>query len=106
MLSFISSVTTLLALLACLFAFPSLAGFVVRLAFRWIGFFVQRKSKGKREALRSRVQSEAASFSSRQTAAEDEDWEKVEGYNSESSSGKGTPQSDWEGVVGFFHPFW
>lgn len=106
MLSFISSVTTLVALLACLLAFPSLAGFVVRLIFRGIGYFIQRRSRGAREALRSRVRTEEASFRARQTRTEDEDWEKVEGYGSESDSVKGSFESDWEGVVGFFHPFW
>lgn len=106
MLSFVSSVATLAALLACLLAFPSLVGFVIRLTFRCIGSSIRRKTKGRRVALQSRVRSEETSFTARQSKADDEDWEKVEGYSSEQSITDSTSQSDWEGVVGFFHPFW
>ena len=104
-----SSAATLLALLACILVFPSFVGFVVRRFLRWVGLLLRRKTRDRRQLLRSRVRGEEVSYRSRQEEqpkGDDEDWEKVEGYSSGRSGGEGSAEDDWEGVVGFFHPFW
>ncbi|PGH31510.1 alpha-1,2-mannosyltransferase [[Emmonsia] crescens] len=106
MLSPASSVATLVTLLALFLIAPRLAAFVFRFVFRLIGWLVARKYRWRRDLIRARIRLDEEEYQSRRAKyakQEDEDWEKVE------ASGVGTngnaAEDDWEGMIGFFHPF-
>lgn len=110
MLAFLSSsIATIVSLLALVVLFPAVAGFPVRLVFRALGCHIRRKARGHRELIRARVQIEEEDYrsrKSRQSKAEDDDWEKIEGDGSGEPPRVSEKESGWDGFVGFFHPFW
>ncbi|KAK2763891.1 asparagine-linked glycosylation protein [Arachnomyces sp. PD_36] len=98
--------TTVVALLTICLVTPALAGYVSRSIFRGIGWYVQGKTKGRRDLIISRVRVDEEEYRSERrrsgSGAEDEDWEKVE----ECYPAQTTPKpDDWDGIIGFFHPF-
>lgn len=100
----------LLLLASLLFLLPPIAGAAVRLVFRLVGGILQSRTKARRDAIIARVRSDEDAFQSQQNrsrkSADDEDWEKVEGYAAGTAPNGGKADEDWEGVIGFFHPFW
>lgn len=73
------------------------------------GSYLKRKTATRRQSILKRVQVEeeaARSFYRRSQKAEDDDWEKIESYGAATSTNGSQADSDWEGIVGFFHPFW
>jgi alpha-1,2-mannosyltransferase len=102
-----SLATTVGVLLICaLLSTP----FVIPLAFRCLGSVLCRRSKGRRALLRARVELEEDAYrahEARQSKSEDEEeWERVESYAAGQSRSSVTDENDWDGVIGFFHPFW
>jgi alpha-1,2-mannosyltransferase len=110
MMTFLLTVIpTLVTLLSLFIVVPRLAAHVLRLAFRGFGCLIERKARGRRELIRSRVRVEEEEYRSsrhKSTRAEDDDWEKIEGHGLGSATNGDTGEGDWEGIVGFFHPFW
>lgn len=110
-MSFVLTFTTsVVALLAICLVTPTLAGYVSRSIFRAVGWYVQGKTKGRRELIISRVRADEEEYQARRrrrsgsgSTGEDDDWEKVEECY---PAGTAPETDDWEGVIGFFHPFW
>lgn len=104
------STTLIIALLAAIPLIPIFAKILVRQSLRSIGWSLRRRTRKRREIILSRVQAEEERYQSDhrgQPRAEDEDWEKVDGYAAGTARNGALPGAgDWEGVVGFFHPFW
>lgn len=73
------------------------------------GWYLRRKSAARRSSILARVKVEEAqmqSSPSQSPETDDGEWEKVE-KNAISSAPNGKAASkDWEGLIGFFHPFW
>ncbi|KAJ5909023.1 hypothetical protein N7495_001705 [Penicillium taxi] len=104
---------------------PQLVGNVLGLVFRSVGWLIRRRTKSRREYVIARARLEEEEVNPPQTKpstnslarsqADDEDWEKIDGYagvrtasssDSGASSKKGDLKSDdWDGIIGFFHPF-
>lgn len=109
-MSFFSTfIPTFVTLLSLLIVIPRLAAFLIRLAFRGFGSLIERKTRGRRESIRDRIRLEEGEYRSRRqkfTRPEDEDWEKIEGHALGSATNGESGEGDWEGIVGFFHPFW
>ncbi|PGH27542.1 hypothetical protein AJ80_00783 [Polytolypa hystricis UAMH7299] len=108
MLSVLTSVATLVTLLAVFLIVPRLAAYFVRLALRVVGWFIARNSRARRELIRARVRADEEDYRrrSRPLNAEDEDWEKVESSGVDGASPNGdTTEDSWDGIIGFFHPF-
>lgn len=78
---------------------------LVRLAGIALGKHIRGKTQQRRELLLARAEADEKEYSAKHKR-EDEDWEKVEGRSSGSSTPGGQDDRDWQGVVGFFHPFW
>jgi alpha-1,2-mannosyltransferase len=80
----------------------------LHLAAELVGHRLRHSSHTRRELLLERVATETKAFEAEHTAKskEDEDWEKV--VPSPTGSAVKGRQSDaqWDGIVGFFHPFW
>lgn len=115
MLFLLKTAITVLALLATCVLLPRLPLAVLRFVLRGVGWVIQKRTRSRREYILSRVRAEDEEASSKRSRSssgahgEDEDWEKLDS----SSSGSGTPgnnkaheSDDWNGIIGFFHPFW
>lgn len=86
----------LVVLLIAVSLAPILLKYSFILSLRILGWHLQTKSQERKKYILARVKSE------RQVHSADEDWERVEGY---SKSIHKTSNADWDGVIGFFHPF-
>lgn len=111
----LNALITVFALVVASALLPSIPLFILRLALRNVGWFVQRRTRSRREEIASRVQAEEKELASKrttsptQTQTVDEDWEKVDSSSSSlgtAGSNKTTGDEDWDGFIGFFHPFW
>jgi alpha-1,2-mannosyltransferase len=58
--------------------------------------------------LLARVASETKTFEAQQKKKkkEDDDWEQVGNTPPGSAAKHGQVDGEWDGIVGFFHPFW
>lgn len=134
-MSFIlNALITVFTLAATSVVLPTIPLSLLRLVLRCVGWFIEKRTKSRREFITSRVRVDEEEFqtkrgsgdvsaksSSSTSQTEDEDWEKVDssagignngnGGDKEKSGrgkaqGQGTKDEDWEGIIGFFHPFW
>lgn len=80
----------------------------LRFAAELVGQHLRRSSRTRRELLLARVASETKTFEAQQKnkKKEDEDWEQVGNTLPGSAVKDGQADSGWDGIVGFFHPFW
>ena len=69
-----------------------------------VGQHLRRCSRTRRELLLARVANETKAYEEelKKNKQEDADWEQV-GTTPPNSAVK---NSEWDGIVGFFHPFW
>ncbi|KAI4919569.1 asparagine-linked glycosylation protein [Alternaria incomplexa] len=90
------------ALLATIFLPKTL-----RFAAEIVGQHLRRSSRTRRELLLARVASETKTFEAQQKnkKKEDDDWEQVGNTPPGSAVKDGPADSEWDGIVGFFHPF-
>ena len=104
---------TILVLLSTFFLIPAAVGYILKLALRCLGWSLKNKTNARRELILSQVRIEEEHYQKTHRSAasssvgpDDDDWEKVDG-TVPSIAGNGKPLGeDWEGVIGFFHPFW
>jgi alpha-1,2-mannosyltransferase len=124
-----NAILTVLLLTATAVLLPKLTGAVLGLVFRGVGWLIWRRTRSRREYVIARARSEeqesrasrpkASTNSLPRNGADDEDWEKVDSLgpggvqsatSSESSGSAGGNKDrnsdDWDGIIGFFHPFW
>ena len=74
-----------------------------------IGWCLRQRTSARRKILFSDVGAEEKDYRVKKRLSpksDDEDWEKVESYVSGSAKNGDVAEDEWEGVVGFFHPFW
>lgn len=120
-----NAIVAFLVLALAVVLLPQLAGGVFGLAFRGVGWLIRRRTRSRREYVIARARSEDEEFrdlrakgsnhSLARGQAEDDDWEKVDtsgpggvktATSSESGASAGEEPAEWDGIVGFFHPFW
>lgn len=111
----LSILITVFALVLSSALIPNLSLFVLRFVLGNVGWLVQRRTRSRRDVITSQVRTEEKEFISEcaksptQTETVDEDWEKVDNSTSSlgtTGSNKTREDEDWDGVIGFFHPFW
>ena len=98
--------STIMAALAVVPLLPLVFLLLIQLSLRGLGWSLQLRSRDKRAAIISRIQRDKiATARDQETLLEAEDgWEKIEKAG---TAENGQPlKDDWEGIVGFFHPFW
>lgn len=83
---YVKLLTLAVATLLTVFLFPR----VIRYCGKTVGNNVRSKSEARRSLLLSRAKEE----------------EQKAGYKPDPKNLKGDVDHDWEGIVGFFHPFW
>jgi hypothetical protein len=80
----------------------------LRLLVGLVGHRLRHSSRTRRELLLDRVAAETRSFEAAPAAKsrEDDDWERVGAPPTGRAVNGGAADADWNGIVGFFHPFW
>jgi alpha-1,2-mannosyltransferase len=81
---------------------------ILRFGAELLGHQLRRSSRTRRELLLARVASETKKHEAEQKnkKKEDDDWEEVGNITASSKLSAGKTDSEWDGIVGFFHPFW
>ncbi|KAJ5736782.1 CAZyme family GT4 [Penicillium malachiteum] len=120
-----NAILALVVLATSVLLLPRLAGTLLGLVFRSAGWLIRRRTRSRREYViaRARLEEEehrvprpkSSTNSLARSQAEDEDWEKVDSSsgaktvssndNGDGSKNEGTTPDDWDGIIGFFHPF-
>lgn len=110
-----SALLTILGLAVICVFLPNLLVFILRFVLGNVGWLIQRRTRSRREYILSGVRDEEEKLLSKRdtsptrTQTVDEGWEKVDstfGVGTAGGSNKPPGNADWDGVVGFFHPFW
>ncbi|KAL9596902.1 MAG: hypothetical protein Q9179_004466, partial [Wetmoreana sp. 5 TL-2023] len=81
--------------------------------FRWlfqitVGWYLRRKTAARRSLVLARVKLEESQLQLRERQSpnsDDGEWEKVEKHAVGSAPNGGEADDEWEGIIGFFHPF-
>lgn len=98
--------SSIVAALAVVPLLPLIGLFLLKLSLRSFGRALQIRGEDRRAAVVSRVHKDRDAVRESQSAqyVNEDGWETVEKAGS-AENGKAM-QDDWDGVVGFFHPFW
>lgn len=70
-----------------------------------MGQYLRRSSRTRRELLLARVATESKNFEAEHNEPEDYDWEEIASVATDGKVGS-SKDTQWDGIVGFFHPFW
>ena len=88
---------------------PLVAKWLAQNVGKTLGWYLWRRTQPRRHLILAQVNAEEKEFQvkeRRSPKSDDGDWEKVEintvGVAKDGSQG----DQDWQGVIGFFHPFW
>lgn len=76
---------------------------IVRFLGQQVGQHLRRSCRTRRELLLARVATESKNHEAE--SPEVEDWEKIASVATDGLVGN-KQDKQWEGIVGFFHPFW
>lgn len=78
---------------------------IVRFFGQQVGHYLRRSCRTRRELLLARVATESKNYEPEHAEVEGYDWEEIA---SVATDGRVRDQQDkqWDGIVGFFHPFW
>lgn len=89
---------------------------VWRLAGTTLGLYLRKRTERQRQYLLETTAADEKLFLEEKrekqkkkngdSNSDDDDWENVEAYGVGSAGNGGEGASDWDGIVGFFHPFW
>jgi alpha-1,2-mannosyltransferase len=72
-----------------------------------LGRRLRRSSKTRRELLLARVARESRHLEAgHRKTKEDDDWENIGASPLGSTTNGAKADTEWKGIVGFFHPFW
>lgn len=99
--------------LACTpFALIILGPFLVGLVGRCIGWVLLKKTEGRRSLLvglmndDNKKSAEQSTENTSAASSSSEEWEKVQSPDTKATTTEKSSQQDWDGIIGFFHPFW
>jgi alpha-1,2-mannosyltransferase len=98
-----------LLLAAIPFAWLFLVPLLWRAAGLMLGWYLRRKTDGRRARVLEVIEEDEKAFeqnSQGRSASDDDEWEAVEAYAVSSANNGETGEAEWDGIVGFFHPFW
>lgn len=72
-----------------------------------LGWYLQRKTAGRRQQILARVEEDEKALAEvKGTKVVDEDWENIDAHTVGTAENGKQADAEWDGVVGFFHPFW
>jgi alpha-1,2-mannosyltransferase len=71
------------------------------------GYYLRKKTTGRKAQILELVEAEEKGFKEEGGERRDSDeWESVEAYAVGSAKNGEKADKEWDGIVGFFHPFW
>ena len=70
------------------------------------GYYLRKKTAGRRAQILELVEAEEKEFLIKGGRRASDDWENVDSYAAGTAKNGGKADADWDGIVGFFHPFW
>ncbi|KAL9630715.1 MAG: hypothetical protein Q9204_004577 [Flavoplaca sp. TL-2023a] len=73
-----------------------------------VGWYLRRRTTSRRITILARVKLEEAQYqlsASESPSLDDGEWEKVEKHTAGSAKNGEEADDEWEGIIGFFHPF-
>jgi alpha-1,2-mannosyltransferase len=111
MLFLYKSFITFVLFFGVFFFLPKLALHILSYVLRRLGRSIKSKTKARTKLIISGAHKEEEwrskqSKSSPGITPEDEDWEKVDNTVLASVCNRARGDDEWEGIIGFFHPFW
>ncbi len=75
-----------------------------------LGWYLRRKTDGRRSHILQLVEADEKKhedeIGKRKNSEEDDEWERVDAYALGSSKNGEKADKEWDGIAGFFHPFW
>lgn len=92
----------LISVLISVLFFPS----IVRFLAAQVGHSLRRSSRSRRELLLARVATEAKKYEVEAPETDNHDWDEIAAVATGGKEGSSKADEQWEGIVGFFHPFW
>lgn len=98
---FLVGLSLLLPVLLSLLFFPA----IVRFLGAQVGHYLRRSSRTRRELLLARVATESKNYEAEHAESDDYDWEEIASVATDGRVGN-KADKQWDGIVGFFHPFW
>jgi alpha-1,2-mannosyltransferase len=91
----------------------ALLPYIWRLAGSTLGWYLRQRTESQRQYLLETMAADEKRFqeqkkqqqqqTTKKNDSSDDDWENVE---AEAVASAGNGEKDWDGIVGFFHPFW
>lgn len=78
---------------------------IIRFLGAQAGHYLRRSSRTRRSLLLARVATESKNYEAKHAEIEDYDWEEIASVATDGNAAK-EQDKQWEGIVGFFHPFW
>jgi len=106
---------TLALLLACPIAIPLLLRYLlvpilVRTVGVALGWYLRKKTAGRRWTILTLAEKDEERYredvKQHKATAEEDDWENVDSSSLGTSQNGDKGEKEWDGIVGFFHPFW
>jgi alpha-1,2-mannosyltransferase len=81
---------------------------IIASASRTVGWYLRRKTAGRRAQIFEHIEGEEKELAEDQSVRRDsdEEWENVESYAAGTAKNAEKADKEWDGIVGFFHPFW
>jgi alpha-1,2-mannosyltransferase len=73
---------------------------------RCLGFYLKKKTEGKKELILKTVEEEEKAWVENEEQRDNDEWENVDAYAVGTAKNGEKGEREWDGVVGFFHPFW
>lgn len=72
-----------------------------------LGYYLRKKTAGRKAQILELVESEEKEYSAEtENRRNSDDWESVEAYATGTAKNGEAADREWDGIVGFFHPFW
>jgi alpha-1,2-mannosyltransferase len=92
--------------------FPLVALFVIPIAWRLVGaslgWYLRKKTDGRRCRILEVMEEDRRAFaeSNKEHKGSDDEWENIDAHAVGTSGNGEKGEKEWDGIVGFFHPFW
>ena len=70
------------------------------------GYYLRKKTAGRRAQILELVDADEKEFIAKGGRRGSDEWENVKSYAAGTANNGEKADADWDGIVGFFHPFW
>jgi alpha-1,2-mannosyltransferase len=71
-----------------------------------VGYYLKKKTAGRRSQILETVEADEKEFLENRETQDNDDWESVDAYAAGTVKNGEPAQKEFDGIIGFFHPFW